>query len=243
MVLGSRRSLRGLFVLLLVLVGAATITPAPAVAADPVATTTVLEVEGGGVFGDDVTLRATVTSEAGVPSGAVQFLDGETPMGAPVPLDGAGRAVRSEPAQVGLHRYRAVFVGTDGYAGSEASQLHGTIASGMVIRPEPTILGAGLRPTLTLSAYAEDMRGRPAVGQTLTFSIFGRQPNPFDFGGGRVVCHAVTDHRGFATCGARGLVPAVLSLLTHTYATHFPTGQYGYSSAGAPVIRLRPTAD
>jgi hypothetical protein len=238
MVLSSRWPLRGLLVVLLA-VGATVLAPAAVLAAEDVATTTTLEIEGGGIYGDRITLRATVTSETGVPAGSVQFLDGDQPMGDPVPVDTAGRAVHTQPAVVGLHRYRAAFVGAAGYADSEASQLHGTIASGMVIRSEPTILAPGLRPTLTLSAYAEDVRGRPAVGEELTFSIFGRQPNPFDFGGGRVVCTAVTDQTGFASCGVKGLVPAVLSLLAHTYVSHAASGNYGYSSASAPVIRLR----
>lgn len=161
-------------------------------------------------------------------------------MGEPVPLDASGAAVHAGPAVVGLHTYRAEFVGTGGYADSSVEAFNMTIASGMVIRPEPTILAPGLRPTLTMSAHAEDMRGRPAVGEALTFSVFGQPPNPFDFGGGRVVCHAVTDERGFASCRGKGLVGSVLSLLAaRSYVSHARTAEYGFSVAVAPVIRLR----
>jgi hypothetical protein len=185
-------------------------------------------------------LTAIVTSDSGTPTGAVQFVDGDKAMGDPVPLDASGKAVHSSRAVVGLHSYRAEFLGTGGFSASSDSAFHVTIASGMVIRPEPTILAPGLRPTLTMSAHAEDVRGRPVVGETLAFKVFGRMPNPFDTGGGRVICHAVTDQHGFASCRGSGLVGSVLSLLAgRSYAWHQISANYGFSAAAAPVIRLR----
>ena len=227
-------------VTLTLVVGSSMLVSQPVAAADPVATTTSLEIQGGGVYGDELVLSATVTSDAGTPTGSVQFLDSGEPMGEPVPLGSEGTAVHTSAAVTGLHSYRAVFVGTDGFAGSEATQFHVTIASALVLHAEPTILAPGLRPTLTLSAYAEDTRGRPVVGETLTLSVLGDPPNPFDFGGGHVVCNAVTDQRGFASCRGRGLVASVLTLLgAPSYVSHSRTGNYGFGVASAPVIRLR----
>ncbi len=227
-------------VALMLVLGASMLVSHPVAADDPVATTTSLEVQGGGVYGDELVLDATVTSDSGTPTGSVQFYDTGSAMGAPVPLGSAGTAVHTSAAVAGLHSYRAEFVGTGGFVGSEDTQFHVTIASALVLHPEPTILAPGLRPTLTLSAYAEDMRGRPVVGETLTLSVLGDPPNPFDFGGGRVVCNAVTDQRGYASCRGKGLVASVLTLLgAPSYVSHQRTANYGFGVATAPVIRLQ----
>lgn len=158
---------------------------------------------------------------------------------ATVPLSTSGTATRTLLATVGLHSYRAEFISTDGFAPSQASTFHATIASGLVLDAQPTVLGPGLHPTLTLSAYAADVRGRPVAGEELTFSVLGQEPNPFDFGGGRVVCRAVTDQDGFATCRLRGLVASVLTLLgAPSWVSHPATTNYGWSVDGAPVIRV-----
>ena len=131
-------------------------------------------------------------------------------------------------------------MGTGGFARSEVTQFHVTIASALVFHPEPTILAPGLRPTLTLSAYAEDLRGRPVVGEMLTLSVLGDPPNPFDFGGGRVVCNAVTDQRGYASCRGKGLVASVLTLLgAPSYVSHQRTRELRVRRRPAPVIRLQ----
>lgn len=229
-----RRLLLGLIVALGLLAGP------PAGAADDVLTSTVVEAQGGGLYGDELVLRATVTSDAGTPSGSVRFYDNGRPMGDPVPLPATGTAVHVSAAVVGLHTYRAEFVGTDGFASSEASVFHVTIASGLSLHAEPTVLAPGLRPTLTLSAHASDLRGRPVVGERLTFSVLGTTPNPFDLGGGKVVCTAVTDAHGFASCRGRGLVASVLTLLgAPSYVSHPMTSNYGWGVDRAPVIRLR----
>ena len=58
--------------------------------------------------------------------------------------------------------------------------------------------------------------------------------------GGRVICHAVTDQRGFASCRGKGLVGSVLTLLgARSYVWHQISANYGFSAAVAPVIRLR----
>jgi hypothetical protein len=225
---------------LTLVLGTSMLVSHPVAADDPVATTTSLEVRGGGLYGDELVLAATVTSDSGTPTGSVQFYDSGDPMGAPVPLGADGTALHTSAAVAGLHSYRAVFVGIGGFAGSEATQFHVTIASALVLHAEPTILAPGLRPTLTLSAYAEDTRGRPVVGETLTLSVLGDPPNPFDFGGGKVVCNAVTDERGFASCRGRGLVASVLTLLgAPSYVSHSRTSNYGFGVATAPVIRLK----
>ena len=75
--LHRRGSLRSLLVVLMVVAGAMTLVTPQAVAGETVPTTTSLQVEGGGLYGDDLVLTATVTSESGTPTGAVQASAGQ----------------------------------------------------------------------------------------------------------------------------------------------------------------------
>lgn len=111
------------------------------------------------------------------------------------------------------------------------------------VHPEPTVLAPGLRPTLTMSARLT-VRDTdvPIPGRPMVFKVFGTEPvNVFDRGGGIVVCQAVTDANGFASCKGQGLLGAVLSLLAgRSYAIHmWDGGQYSFNWAEAPVIQLQ----
>lgn len=109
--------------------------------------------------------------------------------------------------------------------------------------PEATVLAPGLRPTLTMSAHLTVLStGEPIPGRRLVFKVFGTEPGGmFDLGGGVVVCEAVTDATGFATCAGGGLLGSALSVLAgRSYVVHFPDGSapYGFGSATAPVVQL-----
>jgi hypothetical protein len=72
------------------------------------------------VFGQSVTLTAAVTTAAtGTPSGTVQFMDGSTALGSPVPLSNSGSATLTTSAlSVGSRTLKAVYSGDDRFAGS-----------------------------------------------------------------------------------------------------------------------------
>jgi hypothetical protein len=99
---------------------------------------------------------------------------------------------------------------------------------------------AGLRSSLTPSAFARHLAsGKPAQGVQLTFTAGGRMPNLFDYGGGEFICSAVTDARGFASCGAEGLRPASFWRGTKAYVASARDGFYGFSAAALPRFSLQ----
>ena len=225
--------------------GLAVLAPvAPAAADEPVPTTTTLTVKGGRTYGDTMTLTATVRAASGKPSGTVQFATqpglhaDPVPLGAPVAVDRGGKATYAFRPGPGLTTYTATFVGA-GFAGSSDEQLASTTASGVRLVGRGTIV-AGLRSSLTPSAFARHLAsGRPAQGVQLTFTAGGRMPNLFDYGGGEYICSAVTDARGFASCGAEGLRPASFWRGTKAYVASARDGFYGFSAAALPRSSLQ----
>jgi len=86
-------------------------------------------------FGQAVTFTATVTSTAGTVTGNVQFKDNGNNLGAPVSLNGSGIAtVTTSALTAGTHVITAEYAGN---ATFEASS--GTLSSGQVVRPQPTL--------------------------------------------------------------------------------------------------------
>jgi hypothetical protein len=67
-------------------------------------------------FGQSVTFAATVTGSN--PTGTVQFMDGGTPLGAPVTLAGATAQLTTAALSVGQHLITAVYSGDAGNLGS-----------------------------------------------------------------------------------------------------------------------------
>jgi autotransporter-associated beta strand protein len=103
-------------------------TSAPVtVTVNPAATTTVVSSSTNpSVFGRSVTFTATVTntSSGASPTGAVEFFDGSTDVGAGTPLSGSGKAVTStftiSTLKAGSHSIKAVYSNTDGnFSGSD----------------------------------------------------------------------------------------------------------------------------
>ena len=92
--------------------------------ATSVATTTVVATSGTpSTTGDQVTFTATVTSAAGpVTAGSVQFSDGATNLGSPVPVTASGEASFPTSALAeGTHEIRASFGGTTGFLSSNGA--------------------------------------------------------------------------------------------------------------------------
>jgi hypothetical protein len=121
-------------------------TTAPTAVA-PAATATALTADvGPAVFGQPVDLTATVTSPAGTtPTGTVTFFDGTTVLDE-VALDPNGQAVLTVKLGVGPHALRAVFAGTGGFTGSNAT-LDETVnkaATTTTLTADPSLLLDGV---------------------------------------------------------------------------------------------------
>jgi hypothetical protein len=102
-------------------------TTAPVAITAPVATATSLAADiSSPVFGQPVTLTATVTSSGGTPTGTVTFLDGTTVLGR-VAVDPNGQATLTLPLGVGVHSLRASFAGTGAFAASTSASLGETV--------------------------------------------------------------------------------------------------------------------
>jgi hypothetical protein len=102
-------------------------TTPPVHVTPPVATVTSLAADTtSAVFGQPVTLTATVASSHGTPTGTVTFLDGTTVLGR-VAVDPNGQAILTVTRGVGGHAFRASFAGTGAFAASASAVLSATV--------------------------------------------------------------------------------------------------------------------
>ncbi len=130
---------------------AAGITRAPA--APPVtfeisavsATVTLTSTAGSAVYGQSVTLTATVmTTDAGAgpPTGTVTFLDGNTTLGV-VPLDASGQATLTVSSlDLGCHSITATYSGDDGSVGGQSAAVPQSVAQDgttVLLVPHPVL--------------------------------------------------------------------------------------------------------
>ena len=116
-------------------------------------TTVVVSAPNPSVYGSDATFTATVTSGGSpVTSGTVQFSEGGTSYGPPVPLAGDGTAsLTADQLPVGTHTITATFSGTSTIDGGTGSVDH-------VVTPAPSAV------TLTSSGSPVDL------GDSVTFT-------------------------------------------------------------------------
>jgi hypothetical protein len=92
-----------------------------------IATTTKLTSDAHtAVFGQQVTLTATVTSAKGVPTGTITFFNGSTPLGE-VALDPNGQARLLVQLAPGTHSLRASFAGIAPFTASASATLSETV--------------------------------------------------------------------------------------------------------------------
>lgn len=164
-------------------------------------TSTVLEIDRTTVtYGDRVELTATVAAAdgTGTPTGAVNFIEGDTVLGT-VDLDGGGTAVLTlSNLSAGGHRLRAEYAGDSSFGGSsaepvtvEVAQAPTSIVATSAIRLLPVGVGQ-LRATVT-------SRSEPLAGVPVEFRV-----------GGTTMCRSTTDAAGVATCNASAHVVAIL---------------------------------
>ena len=87
-----------------------------------------------------VTFTAMVTSTAGTPTGAVQFLDGTTLLGTSA-LNGTAVATYTTSAlAAGSHTIDAVYIGDSNFAGSQSTFAQSVTAPGFTLAADPTSL-------------------------------------------------------------------------------------------------------
>lgn len=210
----------------------------PAVAEETIPTTTTVTKTGSSSIGDQATVTATVTSAAGVPTGTVQFWEGSTAIGQPVPVDAAGVATTVVTVSgYGLTTYRGTFTGSGGFADSSGQ----TFAFGQRVnvwlvpqpfmtRPNPLLVRYGL----TTQATRPD--GSPIPGLVLEFT-YGSTVSPSLFEmrppGSKLACQAVTDANGVASCGLFQSLAALQSRL-NIWVAHQRTGVHEFAVAKVP---------
>jgi sugar lactone lactonase YvrE len=183
--------------------------------AHPVATTT-LSSTGPSVYGQEVTLTATVSSGGSpVTAGTVTFMEGGAVLAGPTPLDANGQAKFSTNALSAggsPHQITAVYSGAAPYLVSSGT-LHQTVT------PAP------------LTVTADDQSrvfGQPNPPLTVTYSGFVLGQGPADLGGTLKVSTTAT-----ATSRVSGgPYPVVASGLTSTnYAITFKPGKLAVTPA------------
>src|SRR5262249_22145799 len=134
------------------------------------ATTTTLSTSTAtAVFGQPVTLTAAVTSAAGVPTGTVTFLDGNTVLG--TAQVNAGQATLPVSLGVGNHALTASFAATGNFANSTSAAVAVTVnraatAAALASSLNPAVTGQALTFTATVTAVAP---GAGAPTGTVTF--------------------------------------------------------------------------
>jgi hypothetical protein len=104
------------------------------------------------VFGQEVTLTATVNSTAGTPSGVVEFFDGATSLGTAAVTSGVATLATTTLA-VGAHSVGASYTGDGAFLPSTASPASVAVSRAsttMAISSSPN--PAGRRDTVTLTA-------------------------------------------------------------------------------------------
>jgi streptogramin lyase len=122
------------------------------------------------VFGQPVTLTASVSSPAGTPTGTVIFKDLDTVLGTAT-VNAAGQATLTQSLGVGAHLLTASFVGNSAFAPSRSAFVTETVnraATTVALSPSvnPAVAGQAVTLTATVAAVAP---GAGAPTGTVTF--------------------------------------------------------------------------
>jgi putative cell wall-binding protein len=133
-------------------------------------TTTVDAAPSPSVFGQPVTVTATVESDDGMPTGSVTFTETTTDtvlgMG---PLDDGGAAELSiDPLPAGTHTIQATYSGDDNFNPSTGTAIHTTEGASttttVTTSPNPSVAGR----SVTVTATVESTDGVPTGSVTFT---------------------------------------------------------------------------
>jgi autotransporter-associated beta strand protein len=125
-------------------------------------TTTVSPVTTSPVFGQSVTLTATVapTTGTGTPTGTVQFVNGTTDLGSPVTLNSSGVAtLATTKLTTGSNSITAVYSGDSTYSTSTSAAVPVTVAQAsstttVTTSPNPSLAGQNVTLTATIAAVS-----------------------------------------------------------------------------------------
>ena len=191
-------------------------------------------------YGQPVTITATVApsipssvSGLGEPTGNVTFADGSTILGT-ASLNGASPDVAQitvSSLAVGTHHISAAYAGTANYASSESAPL------ALVVRKAPTAVSA--TPALmSISPFGLDMFTLSATLRSeVTGASLAGQPVVFS-AGSTVLCRAVTNASGKATCDVFADPADVLAMLQANGYTASFAGSIDYlpSATSAPLL-------
>ena len=183
--------------------------------------TTVSSSSSPAALGSTVTYTIAVTGDHGVPTGTVWLVDGVTPLGTPVTLNGAGMAtITDNTLTLGAHQISAEYSGDANYEPSSA-KINQSIVP--VSAPTTTTLTSSKNPSnagdqVTFTAKVTGSGGTPAG--SIAFSIDGGSPT-----------NVSVDPHGQAALTAVGL-----SAGSHTVQADFVPGS-GWSPSGASVTQ------
>jgi hypothetical protein len=190
-------------------------------------TTTVTVTPGAPVFGQAVTLTATVAAVspgAGTPTGTVTFLDGATTLGTRT-LSGGSATLTTSALGAGAHAISAAYGGDANFAGSTGTPSGGSLTINQA--STTTSLGTSSSPSL--------------VGQLVTFTATVTVVAP----GAGTATGTVTFFDGGATLGSGTLNSAGQTTFTSSSLAagpHSITAQYGggtsfTGSTSAPLLQ------
>jgi hypothetical protein len=167
------------------------------------ATTTAFSVSPtSGPTGTPATVSVTVSPTGGgpTPTGTVQLVDNGSALGAPLTLDGSGQATEVTKLPGGVNSVVAVYSGDPANAPSTSAAVKATYGTPTALKASLAIVApsnggwslSGLAGTLTTKD------GTRLAGKTLTFFVAGE-----------LICTAVTDSNGFASCSGSSTSAAV----------------------------------
>jgi sugar lactone lactonase YvrE len=173
--------------------------------------TTVVNSPSKTVYGQSVTLTATVAASSGkaIPTGTVQFELNSSPLGAPVALSGGTASYTTTKIAVGNYNPKAVYTPTKGSAFTTSSGTSSLTQSVISATPTVTVTPASLSVTtaqaLSVKVVVSGGSGLPTPTGTVTLN-YGTS--------------AATLKNGSATFSIpAGKLPAGADTLSATYAT------------------------
>lgn len=147
--------------------GFASVTSSPFNLTGSSATTNSLTTSGASVFGQSVTLIATITG-AGLPTGTVTFKDGATTLGT-VAVNATQATLVTSAFSVGTHPITAIYSGDATFASSTSTVLNQTVSKG----DTSTSVATSLSPSVTGQEVTFTATAAPLApaGGTLTGSV------------------------------------------------------------------------
>lgn len=190
-------------------------------------TTTLASSADPSAYGAKVAWTATVRTDAGTPAeGSVQFAVDGAPVGEPVALS-AGKATSSVVGDlaVGEHEVTATYSGADSATTSSASLAQTVTQATTTLKATPALAQLkGLQLYLTDLNAMLTAPGGPVAGETVTFKA-----------GARVICTAVTNAQGVASCSGTASVLQIVLGLGYT-AQYAGSASYLPSTGKASLI-------